>query len=434
MTGLQSAVCRGVRHRQVAVLTREWISHYWTMGSGQSLGLPTAKGPHKVGCTDIMADHTRQGSFFRLYYPCEACGLSKQPLWIPRYEYCGGLAEFLEKSKKWCAPLLNLAFGYYEVPVGWNAPFRAVEKYPLIIFSHGLGAFRTVYSAVCIEMASQGFVVAAVEHRDESACTTFFFKSPVEDLEQSIGLTAPIEQTVKGPGSPPASPPELEEEWLPYRKLETAEEDFSLRNKQVCQRVKECSQALSLLAAVNEGILIKNALPSDWDHCIMKGCIDLERVAVMGHSFGGCTSILAVASDPRFRCAVALDSWMFPLTDDVYSKVLRPVLFMNSEKFQTEESINKMKRLHSTGSEIKIVTIVGSVHQSQTDFTLLTGQLLSMAFGTRGTIDPVVGLDITNKAALAFLQRHLDLQKDFDQWDALLEGHGDHVVADTTVM
>ncbi|XP_078094115.1 platelet-activating factor acetylhydrolase 2, cytoplasmic-like isoform X2 [Mustelus asterias] len=398
------------------------------MGGVQSLELPPAKGPHKVGCADVMADHTRQGSFFRLYYPCEASEQVKQPLWIPRYEYCRGLANYLERDKRWCAPVLNLAFGYHEVPVGWDAPFKTAEKYPLIIFSHGLGAFRTVYSAVCIEIASQGFIVAAVEHRDESACATFFFKSPIEDLEQPVGATTSTEQLPGRPGSPQACPPTLEEEWLPYKKLDVVEEDFSLRNKQVHQRVEECSQTLDLFTDINNGKLITNVLPGNLDLSIMKGCIDLQRVAVMGHSFGGSTAILAVAKDQRFRCAVALDSWMFPLTDDIYPNVLRPVLFVNSQKFQTDDSINKMKRLHSTGNEIKIITIKGSVHQSQTDFTLLTGHLLSMAFETKGTIDPVEGLDITTKASLVFLQRHLDLQKDFDEWNALLEGDGQHVI------
>ncbi|XP_043573474.1 platelet-activating factor acetylhydrolase 2, cytoplasmic-like isoform X1 [Chiloscyllium plagiosum] len=397
------------------------------MGGVQSLGLPSATGPHKVGCTDIMTDHRRQGSFFRLYYPCEACGEVKHPLWIPNYEYCKGLADYLNRDKRWCAPLLNMAFGYYEVPVGWDASFRAAEKYPLIIFSHGLGAFRTVYSAVCIELASQGFIVAAVEHRDESACTTFFLKSSVENLEPSIGATTALEQSLEGSEIPPASLAEMEEEWLPYRKPDTAEEDFALRNKQLCHRMEECSRVLDVLTDIHNGKFIKNYLPGHLDLSIMKACIDLKRVAVMGHSFGGSTSILAITRDSRFRCAVALDSWMFPLTDDIYSKALRPVFFVNSEKFQTNDSIDKMKRLRSNNNEIKIITIIGSVHQSQTDFTLLTGQLLSLAFETKGTIDPIMGLNITNKASLAFLQRHLDLQKDFDQWDALLEGNGEHV-------
>ena len=44
-----------------------------------------------------------------------------------------------------------------------------MEKFPVMVFSHGNGGCRSTYSLLCYEMASQGHVVASVEHADGSA-------------------------------------------------------------------------------------------------------------------------------------------------------------------------------------------------------------------------------------------------------------------------
>ncbi|KAM6043924.1 platelet-activating factor acetylhydrolase 2, cytoplasmic isoform 2-T3 [Theristicus caerulescens] len=446
-----------------------------SMGGTQSLALPLGKGPHLVGCTDVMVGHTRQGLFLRLFYPCLPRAGAERPLWIPRYEYCGGLADFAHRSRRWCAPLLSVTVGKgaasipspilgappspghplpqrgsrtpspshpcsgelggrdgaeqglaaaaaprsstlvpspasswgflfpagsCRVPVSWNGPFKPCSSgYPLIIFSHGLGAFRTLYSSVCSELASWGFAVAALEHRDRSASMTYF-------------CTAEAGR----------------EEWIPYRRVPQGQKEFYFRNKQVHQRAEECVRALRLFADIGSGKSVPNVLHQDFDLSVLKDSVDLTKVAVMGHSFGGVTAVLALVKEPSFRCAVALDAWMFPLENALYSAVPKPVLFINTEKFQTPESVAKMKRLSSRNSQTKIITILGSVHQSQTDFTFLTGKLISRILGMRGALDPHKALDITSRAALAFLQRHLNLEEELDQWDNLLEGVGDSVV------
>ena len=39
------------------------------------------------------------------------------------------------------------------------------EPLPVIVFSHGLKSMRSIYSGICCDLASHGYVVAAVEHR-----------------------------------------------------------------------------------------------------------------------------------------------------------------------------------------------------------------------------------------------------------------------------
>ncbi|NXG55337.1 PAFA2 acetylhydrolase, partial [Hemiprocne comata] len=371
-----------------------------SMGGTQSLALPQGKGPHQVGCTDVMVGHTQQGLFLRLFYPCLPGAGAEQPLWIPRYEYCSGLADVTQRSRRWWAPLLSITIGSCRVPVSWNGPFKPCSSgYPLIIFSHGLGACRTLYSSICSELVSWGFVVAALEHRDHSASATYF-------------CTAEAGR----------------EEWIPYQRVPQGQKEFYFRKKQVHQRAEECVRGLRLFQDISSGKSVPNVLHQEFDLSVLKDSVDLSKVAVMGHSFGGVTAVLALVKEPSFRCAVALDAWMFPLENSLYPEVPKPVLFINTEEFQTPDSVAKMKRLSSRNSQTKIITILGSVHHSQTDFTFLTGKLIRRVFRARGTLDPYKGLDITSRAALAFLQRHLHLEEEFNRWDNLLEGIGDSVV------
>ncbi|XP_025949651.1 platelet-activating factor acetylhydrolase isoform X1 [Dromaius novaehollandiae] len=378
--------------------------------------IPEGKGPHSVGCTDLMTENAAEGSFLRLYYPsCDATENEEAP-WIPDKEYYHGLCDFLNMYRIVGERLFQYYVGSVTCPAKSNAAFKSGEKYPLLVFSHGLGAFRTIYSAICIEMASQGFIVAAVEHRDESASATYYCKRK--------SVSEPQEESTSN----------MEKEWIYYRKLKSGEEERSLRHKQVQQRAQECIKALNVILEINSGEEVMNVLNSDFDWNLLKDSVDTSRIAVMGHSFGGATVIESLSKEIRFRCGIALDAWMLPVGEDIYqNSVQQPLLFINSEKFQWADNILKMKKLGSNDTNKKMITIKGSVHQSFPDFTFVSGELVGRFFKLKGEIDPNEAIDISNHASLAFLQKHLSLRRDFSKWDSLVDGIGLNVIPGTNI-
>ena len=93
------------------------------------------------------------------------------------------------------------------------------KGFPVVVFSHGLGSHFHYYSGICSDLASHGYVVAAVEHRDGSA---------------SLAL-----KRVPGPRVKEGQYDQYVDKWLPYNKImplndkQIPHTDFSLRNLQV---------------------------------------------------------------------------------------------------------------------------------------------------------------------------------------------------------
>lgn len=52
------------------------------------------------------------------------------------------------------------------MPSIWCGPMQGGDApLPVVVFSHGLAANRSLYSSICCQLASHGYLVAALEHR-----------------------------------------------------------------------------------------------------------------------------------------------------------------------------------------------------------------------------------------------------------------------------
>jgi platelet-activating factor acetylhydrolase len=178
-----------------------------------------------------------------------------------------------------------------------------------------------VYSLIHCDLASHGYIVAAVEHKDGSACLSYT-KTKSENTQ--------------------GGEPVYEDKWIEY--IDAENTALPLRYDQVKQRSSEVSSTLDFLEVLDRGQQFKDLLNNNFDFSLFKNGIDLDHVVAMGHSYGGATSLVTLAKDPRFKCGVCLDTWTFPVYKDVFDQVKKPLVFINTWSFQWPYNVRRMLR------------------------------------------------------------------------------------------
>ncbi|KAK7713422.1 hypothetical protein SLS64_004672 [Diaporthe eres] len=174
--------------------------------------LPCYTGPYSVGYLEAEppVDEPRSIShikrenrpalqlgtvLFSVYYPTDpsqAEGLSRVP-WLPRPRVptCKGYAKFFSIPNFPVTAYMACTCMFTKLPAHRNSKLADARprgtgaaaretpsndlrpKFPVVVFSHGLGGSRTMQSTVCGDLASYGFVVVAMEHRDGSGARSY---------------------------------------------------------------------------------------------------------------------------------------------------------------------------------------------------------------------------------------------------------------------
>ncbi|KZW03744.1 hypothetical protein EXIGLDRAFT_599304 [Exidia glandulosa HHB12029] len=280
--------------------------------------LPQLTGPYNVGLTTLVHDVSPPRKFgtaklngddhvleadavvFNVFYPCDVPAAAKPDgaPWIdqPTHAAVAGTAHFTGVSQWAIWPLTLLYSSRLRIPVFEGAPLLKAKdgRWRVIIFSHGLAGSKTMYSQLVANLASQGYVVLALEHRDRSGM---------------------LFTTRDGQPRYYAKPDDIV--WD-----NTDAHKFALRVEQLEFRRFEVYTAFSVLKDLVSGSSSVHKLdggaidPSPWS-----GGINCEsEVVLAGHSFGACTLLSILSSPPLeghepipFSQALALDPWFEPL-------------------------------------------------------------------------------------------------------------------------
>ena len=427
--------------------------------------VPLPAGPYKViGCRDIMTGTAGKdsGVLIRLFYPAadQSRDIREQylmwPNWLPHENYRKGYADVGQLSSPTAIRVINWLVGSAFIPCVMDAkPLRDGSKLPLIILSHGVGGCRTVSSGICLEMASNGYVVAAIEHRDETACTTFYarevripmFRSnpdlslpTVDGIGTDVQTHPKVIHTIaeedeedpvqmRGQGGRDRNAhsfiPKTQTEWLSFQSLKEGSDGYCEKRKaQIKHRVRECIMTMDLMEQLNSGDNVGNVLDGLLSPNEFRDLLDTDRAVLMGHSMGGATCLAAADADLRFQAVVCLDVWMYPIHEETLN-LRQPIVFINSQKFQSKANLRKMSELILSQSdkdttERKVVTIKGSVHYNQTDVPFVFTHLAKLLFGGSSKRNPFTAHDLTCSIALCFLRDHLALEQKLPERDHFL--------------
>lgn len=385
-------------------------------------GIPAPSGQYQVGCTDLMQEG---GLLVRLFYPTnEGNGEYQYTPSRPHPKYTKALFEFLEEKGSGIKSSLINGLLNPRIPALSGAPLfkttdgHSDDPFPILVYSHGLGGHRSTYCTICCDMASHGYVVGAVEHKDQSACLTF--------------------NRVPGPGVPRGEYDRYVNEWVPY--LNKPKFEFPLRNRQVQQRSEEVRKTLDLLQLLNDGGEIRNMMGGDFDFSQFQGRLNLDLVAVMGHSFGGATTIQTLSEDQRFKCGICLDCWMFPLHRDLYGRgVDQPFMFINSFEFQWAENVSSMMKLvkpvDETGiSKCFLVTLKGTTHFTQTDAPYIVPTFYKKF--NLASLDKYISFSVNSELCHSFFKRFLLADPSYQGCVPILDGTdgaSEHVLYGTNI-
>lgn len=396
--------------------------------------IPLPTGPYTVGCTDIMTADAKFGVFVRLYYPSIESKILDHhlqwPLWLPDKNYIKGYVNGAG-SCHCLYKVFRVCIGKLYIPAIWQAPIRPSkkEKYPIVIFSHGLYGWRTSYSGICLELASHGFVVAALEHRDYSASASFYQKkarmsaygpspgSNLGDLDDILStpqygfddvLDANWEPT---PRQQEIGPFSYSKEWMFYKPV-TEETELSFRNQQLRHRVNECIETFDMLENLNRGKLVLNILDTNFNSIQFKDQLNIKKAFMIGHSFGGATTILCLASEVRFRAGILLDPWMFPFQEDssMFSMITQPLISLNVESFQTQNSLRTMQKLQESTCDSEFFSMVKAQHRDLSDVPFINRVSFSISEKLSLKIEKFSALDLAIDFILTFLGKQLGIE------------------------
>jgi dienelactone hydrolase len=273
--------------------------------------LPAPTGPHAVGAVSLELERpTPAGEMsaprrllVKLWYPADAghADGARESLWSELYEPGGApapmrwLASYLRKQRTHA--MLSAAIAAEGGP------------YPLLVYSHALISFAAENTLLMEQLASDGFIVASVRHRDQ-----------LPEYE-AIRKNIPAPETARDRELYGALGGDLS-------RSERARLSQELYANSTGMRTIVERRADDARFVADEVHRLAAAIPA----CAETACLRPERYGALGLSLGGAVATRLCSLDPRCAAVANLDGGLYGVDDP--AALRGPYLMLSSEDNQ----------------------------------------------------------------------------------------------------
>ena len=292
-----------------------------------------------------------------------------------------------------------------EVPVHFYYPaeMEKGEQFPLIVFSHGAFGYYESNTSTYMELASNGYVVAALDHPHHA----FFTQDTAGKMvlvDQGFFQTATTLNNSNSYDNPEECYP-IYREWMDLR---TADMNCVLDALKAAGESGKLNDTLFLPENNAETIL-----------SVLK-MIDMTKIGLIGHSMGGATSVQVGRERDDISAVIDLDGTMlgeylgvengdYVINAEPYTVPL--LEFANWEQYNERKEYPSLGYVYpnevllSHGKECCYVTVRDTLHMDFTDLPLLSPTLGNM-FGS-GVRDNAETMTIVNGLVRDFFNAYL---------------------------
>ena len=337
--------------------------------------MPKLTGKHSIGSTiHHWTDHERKEWFtddpndvrqimVQLWYPAQK---TKKAEMTPYLDKIDLRSQTMAKAGKFPPQLIkHLELTKTNSYLNLKAEPEAAPL-PIIIISHGITGMRHIHTSLAEKLSNNGYLVIALDHSYD-ANLTIFPDGSVADYRSDIT------------GFP---------------------DSVSIRKKQLQTRAADVQFVINQLIKIQSG-KIKHQL---------NGYLDLNRIGVAGHSYGGGTSIMVSYLDPRVKATLVLDSWMNPLPQKIIENgIQQPLIYIGRPKWTDSDYPTNTdlvaKLMDNTKGANYYLTINETLHLNYCDAPLFSP--LAKYFLDIGKMNGIKSVNLINNISLQFFDQHL---------------------------